>query len=116
MATEISLLALAGNTRHSLPINKRIGSVAFSPAMEVNGNRITQSADGPATILAIGTANPTNVVDQNAYPDFYFRVTNSEHLQELKAKFRRLCKIFVVRSSACNSNRMIFEYVWFGGF
>ncbi|CAD5194045.1 unnamed protein product [Musa acuminata subsp. malaccensis] len=57
-----------------------------------NGFRTTQSADGPATILAIGTANPSNVIDQSAYPDFYFRVTNSEHLQDLKAKFRRICK------------------------
>lgn len=56
-----------------------------------NGFRTTQSADGPATILAIGTANPSNVIDQSAYPDFYFRVTNSEHLQDLKAKFRRIC-------------------------
>ncbi|XP_074576479.1 phenylpropanoylacetyl-CoA synthase [Curcuma longa] len=65
--------------------------------MEANGYRITHSADGPATILAIGTANPTNVVDQNAYPDFYFRVTNSEHLQELKAKFRRICEKAAIR-------------------
>lgn len=61
--------------------------------MEMTVSRTTQSADGPATILAIGTANPSNVVEQSAYPDFYFRVTNSEHLQDLKAKFRRICKI-----------------------
>eukprot|EP00249_Psilotum_nudum_P022511 c28544_g1_i4 orf=204-1421(+) len=50
-----------------------------------------QSADGPATVLAIGTANPPNVFEQNSYPDFYFNVTNNTHKVELKAKFQRMC-------------------------
>lgn len=50
-------------------------------------------AEGPATILAIGTANPANCVDQSTYSDFYFRVTGSEHEIELKDKFKRICKI-----------------------
>ncbi|CAH9137311.1 unnamed protein product [Cuscuta epithymum] len=50
-----------------------------------------QRADGPAKILAIGTATPSHWVAQSDYPDFYFRVTNSEHLQDLKDKFRRIC-------------------------
>ncbi|VFR01567.1 unnamed protein product [Cuscuta campestris] len=50
-----------------------------------------QRADGPANILAIGTATPSHWVDQSEYPDFYFRVTNSEHLEDLKDKFRRIC-------------------------
>nr|GMD72110.1 chalcone synthase [Ipomoea batatas] len=45
-----------------------------------------ERADGPAKILAIGTATPSNWVDQTDYPDFYFRVTNSEHLLDLKQK------------------------------
>nr|AAN76184.1 chalcone synthase [Hydrangea macrophylla] len=53
--------------------------------------RKAQRAEGPATILAIGTATPPNYVDQSTYPDFYFRVTNSEHKKELKAKFQRMC-------------------------
>ncbi|KAK3187812.1 hypothetical protein Dsin_027373 [Dipteronia sinensis] len=40
--------------------------------------RRSQRADGPATIMAIGKANPPNCVDQSTYPDYYFRVTNSE--------------------------------------
>jgi metal-dependent amidase/aminoacylase/carboxypeptidase family protein len=52
----------------------------------------TQRADGPATVLAIGTANPANCISQDAFPDYYFRVTKSEHHTELKDKFRRLCK------------------------
>ncbi|GAB4858623.1 Chitin synthase, class 2 [Ancistrocladus abbreviatus] len=48
-----------------------------------------QRADGQATILAIGTATPQNCVYQADYPDLYFRITNSEHMTELKEKFER---------------------------
>lgn len=54
-----------------------------------------QRAEGPATVLAIGTATPSNCVLQSEYPDFYFRITNSEHKTELKEKFRRMCKIYI---------------------
>nr|QCX36373.1 chalcone synthase [Piper methysticum]6CQB_A Chain A, Chalcone synthase [Piper methysticum]6CQB_B Chain B, Chalcone synthase [Piper methysticum] len=50
-----------------------------------------QRARGPATVLAIGTAAPANVVYQADYPDYYFRITKSEHMTELKEKFRRMC-------------------------
>ncbi|CAO2828664.1 unnamed protein product [Amaranthus hypochondriacus] len=53
--------------------------------------RQAQRADGPATILAIGTATPPNCVYQADYPDYYFRVTNSEHMTQLKEKFKRMC-------------------------
>ncbi|KAK4425334.1 Chalcone synthase [Sesamum alatum] len=49
-------------------------------------------AEGPATVLAIGTANPPNCVDQSSFPDYYFRITNSEHKTELKEKFKRICE------------------------
>lgn len=55
--------------------------------------RRAQRAEGPATILAIGTATPSNCVDQSTYPDYYFRITDSEHKTELKEKFKRMCKI-----------------------
>ncbi|KAB2083208.1 hypothetical protein ES319_A05G250000v1 [Gossypium barbadense] len=45
-----------------------------------------------ATILAIGTINPPNCFYQIDYPDFYFRVTKSEHMTQLKDKFRRICE------------------------
>ena len=54
--------------------------------------RKAQRADGPATILAIGTATPPNCVYQADYPDYYFRITKSEHLTQLKEKFQRMCK------------------------
>jgi Chalcone and stilbene synthases, N-terminal domain len=53
--------------------------------------RKAQRAQGPATILAIGTATPTNCVHQVDYPDYYFRITKSEHMTDLKEKFKRMC-------------------------
>ncbi|KAL5196846.1 hypothetical protein ABZP36_000358 [Zizania latifolia] len=55
--------------------------------------RRKQRADGPATVLGIGTANPETCMSQDEYPDYYFRVTNSEHLLYLKDKFKRICKL-----------------------
>ncbi|GMH29599.1 hypothetical protein Nepgr_031442 [Nepenthes gracilis] len=49
-------------------------------------------AEGPATILAIGTAVPPNCLYQDEFPDYYFRVTNSEHMTDLKEKFKRICE------------------------
>nr|AEN04070.1 chalcone synthase [Narcissus tazetta subsp. chinensis] len=59
--------------------------------------RKAQRADGPATILAIGTANPQNCIEQSTYPDYYFRVTNSEHMVELKQKFKRMCEKSMIK-------------------
>ncbi|GAB2221780.1 hypothetical protein Droror1_Dr00012968 [Drosera rotundifolia] len=55
-------------------------------------------AEGPATILAIGTAVPPNKVDQSTYPDYYFRITKSEHKTELKEKFQRMCDKSQIKS------------------
>nr|BAE80115.1 chalcone synthase [Iris x hollandica] len=59
--------------------------------------RRAQRADGPAALLAIGTATPSNVVYQSEYPDYYFRITNSEHLTDLKEKFKRMCDKSMIR-------------------
>ena len=48
-----------------------------------------------ATILAIGTENPPNVILQDDQPDFFFRVTKSDHMRDLKQKFERLCECFL---------------------
>lgn len=56
--------------------------------------RVHERAEGPAKILAIGTATPFHWVDQTSYPDYYFKVTNNEHLVDLKEKFRRICKLY----------------------
>jgi hypothetical protein len=63
-----------------------------------NGNgavrsMMQQHADGPAAMLAIGTANPTGMVlPQDEFVDDIFRLTNSDHLTELKQKLKRICK------------------------
>ena len=54
--------------------------------------RNAQRAKGPATVLAIGTATPENCIYQSDFADYYFRVTKSEHMTELKKKFNRICK------------------------
>jgi bisdemethoxycurcumin synthase len=69
-----------------------LGNPIASPVAAINGTRRGPRADGPATVLAIGTANPPNCVKQEDYADYYFRVTKSEHLVNLKAKLRRICK------------------------
>ncbi|EMS62468.1 Stilbene synthase 3 [Triticum urartu] len=71
-----------------------LGNLTASPAAAVI--RQAQRADGPASVLAIGTANPANCVLQQEYADYYFRVTNAEHDTKLKSKLHR---IYVNRGS-----------------
>lgn len=92
--------------------------------VSVDEIRKAQRAEGPATVLAIGTATPPNCVDQSTYPDYYFRITNSEHKTELKEKFKRMCKLslstfffFPLRLYMCIvliSSK--FDLWWFGRF
>lgn len=58
--------------------------------------RKAMRAEGPATVMAIGTATPPFCVDQSTYPDYYFRITNSEDKTELKEKFQRMCKLYLL--------------------
>ncbi|BAT84855.1 hypothetical protein VIGAN_04232000 [Vigna angularis var. angularis] len=59
--------------------------------------RNSQRSHGPATILAFGTATPSNCVSQEDYPDYYFRITNSEHMTDLKEKFKRMCEKSMIK-------------------
>ncbi|CAJ1786883.1 unnamed protein product [Sphenostylis stenocarpa] len=59
--------------------------------------RNAQRSHGPATILAFGTATPANCVSQADYPDYYFRITNSEHMTDLKEKFKRMCEKSMIK-------------------
>uniref|UniRef100_A0A0E0PIZ3 Chalcone synthase n=1 Tax=Oryza rufipogon TaxID=4529 RepID=A0A0E0PIZ3_ORYRU len=61
-------------------------------AAVVDSRQCKQHAEGPAAVLAIGTANPTNIVYQDGFADYYFGLTKSEHLTELKDKMKRICK------------------------
>ncbi|KAE8806879.1 Chalcone synthase 2 [Hordeum vulgare] len=66
-------------------------------AVRLKEVRMAQRAEGLATVLAIGTAVPANCVYQATYPDYYFRVTKSEHLADLKEKFQRMCDKSMIR-------------------
>ncbi|XAR58331.1 Naringenin-chalcone synthase [Bertholletia excelsa] len=69
------------------------------PAVSVSLQEIRkrQRAQGVAAILAIGTATPSNCVYQSDYPDYYFRITNSDHKTELKDKFKRMCEKSMIK-------------------
>ncbi|XP_078434041.1 chalcone and stilbene synthase family protein [Wolffia australiana] len=66
-------------------------------AAKIEELRKAQRAQGPANVLAIGTATPPNVLYQDDYPDYYFRITNSEHMTDLKEKFQRMCEKSQIR-------------------
>ena len=66
--------------------------------------RKAQRATGPATVLAIGTATPANCVYQADYPDYYFRITKSEHMTDLKEKFKRMCEYHLSLSLRLSSS------------
>ena len=63
--------------------------------------RRLQRADGPAAVLAIGTANPANCVSQEEFPDYYFRITKSQHLTQLKQKLKTMCKRSLTSVDTC---------------
>jgi hypothetical protein len=67
------------------------------PPPEAGKLRREQRADGPACVLAAGTANPANCIPQDEFADWYFRVTKSDHLTHLKDAMKKACK-FVTRS------------------
>ncbi|KAJ6800993.1 chalcone synthase 1B-like [Iris pallida] len=46
---------------------------------------------GRAAVLALGTANPPYYMEQSLLPDTYFKLTNNEHLTDVKRKFTRIC-------------------------
>ncbi|XP_074264565.1 chalcone synthase-like [Silene latifolia] len=55
--------------------------------------KTVQKVNGKATILSIGTANPTNEMTQEEFVNFYFRVTNwGDDMTEIKEKFKLICK------------------------
>ncbi|KAM0932946.1 putative chalcone synthase [Dioscorea sansibarensis] len=67
----------------------------------VNGAAVdhhkANKAGGLACVLSLGTANPPNVVYQDTFADYFFRVTKSEGKVELKEKFKRLCENSMIK-------------------
>nr|CAB3485233.1 unnamed protein product [Digitaria exilis] len=45
-----------------------------------------------ASILGLGVAVPEHFWVQDSFPDYYFGITNSNHLVDLKGKFQNICK------------------------
>ncbi|KAJ8763944.1 hypothetical protein K2173_003726 [Erythroxylum novogranatense] len=74
--------------------------------VSVDEVRKPHRANGPATIMAIGTAAHANCVYQTTYPDYYFKITNSEHKTQLKEKFKRICKFLFFAKSMINKRYM----------
>ncbi|PKA56806.1 Bibenzyl synthase [Apostasia shenzhenica] len=69
------------------------------PGVEAAAQNISPArSDGLAAILAIGRANPPNIVEQSSFADLYFRLHNSEHLVDLKKKLQRICNFFSPKS------------------
>ncbi|KAF8025186.1 hypothetical protein BT93_F2126 [Corymbia citriodora subsp. variegata] len=62
-----------------------------------------------AAILAIGTASPPNCIRQDDYPDFLFRVTNSNHLTHVKKKFARICEKSAIKKRYFHLNEEILK-------
>ncbi|CAD6253196.1 unnamed protein product [Miscanthus lutarioriparius] len=48
--------------------------------------------NGRATIMGIGKALPEHVFEQKSFPDYYFDITDSKHLVDLKARFAKICE------------------------
>lgn len=71
--------------------------------------RSTHRPQGIATVLAIGTAAPSDIAIQAEVPDRVFKGTNRDHLAELKMKFTRICKksLFLMPILSLLHNRCI---------
>ena len=53
---------------------------------------VQQRSEGFATVLAVGTAVPPQKMSVDYITDLHFKLTNTEHLTELKKKFVKICK------------------------
>jgi hypothetical protein len=62
-------------------------------APDVNNHRTVCRHDGGnATILGVGKAVPLHEFQQNSFSDYYFEISRSNHMVDLKAKFANICK------------------------
>jgi hypothetical protein len=54
--------------------------------------RLVPLPEGPACVLAIATAFPPTVIQQDTYHDKLFEICNAADDVVLKAKFKRMCE------------------------
>lgn len=59
--------------------------------MQVPHARVLALPKGPASVLAIGTANPAATIEQSTYHDKLFEMCGESDNVTLKAKFKRMC-------------------------
>lgn len=52
--------------------------------------RLVQQAEGPACVLAMGTANPPDIIEQSTYHERLFAMCGISDNETLKAKFKRM--------------------------
>jgi hypothetical protein len=43
--------------------------------------------------MGIGKAVPSHEFQQKSFSDYYFEITGSNHMVDLKAKFANICKL-----------------------
>nr|CAB3489730.1 unnamed protein product [Digitaria exilis] len=67
-----------------------MGSLKLPP--DVSPRIGSAHEDGRATIMGIGKAVPPHEFQQKSFSDYYFEITNSNHMVDLKAKFANICE------------------------
>uniref|UniRef100_A0A8R7TC34 Chalcone/stilbene synthase N-terminal domain-containing protein n=1 Tax=Triticum urartu TaxID=4572 RepID=A0A8R7TC34_TRIUA len=60
----------------------------MAATMTMEEVRKAPPAEGPATVLAIGTASRQNA--WHISNNYYFKITKSGHMADLKEKFKRM--------------------------
>lgn len=65
--------------------------------------RLVPQADGPAIVLAIGTANPPDVIEQSTYHERLFAMCGISDNEALKAKFKRMGELLDQLLSSCSN-------------
>lgn len=65
--------------------------------------RLVPQSDGPAIVLAMGTANPPDVIEQSTYHERLFAMCGISDNETLKAKFKRMGEsLHQLRLSSCS--------------
>ncbi|TVU15083.1 hypothetical protein EJB05_38585, partial [Eragrostis curvula] len=69
---------------------------------------ITRPSRNRARILGLGVAVPEHVWPQNSFPDYYFDITDSNHMVDLEAKFKNICeKTMIEKRHVCMSDDLL---------
>jgi hypothetical protein len=67
-----------------------VGNGHHDHSARVPHTRLVPQADGPAIVLAIGTANPPDIIEQSTYHERLFAMCGISDNEALKAKFKRM--------------------------